>query len=277
VQVSIRWTPPAGTLGKLVAEARDRVLLLRPRSAALFEAARAAPSPPSFSSALRGVDVAIVAEVKRRSPSRGVLNASINAPDRAAAFVRGGAVAVSILTEPLHFGGTPLDLETTRARVSVPLLRKDFLIDVLQLIEARALGAAAALLIVRALDPAHLAELVSAAVELGLEPLVEAHTETELERAVASGARVIGINNRDLETLQIDATTVTRLIPEVPAEMMAIAESGVRDRADVMTAAAVGSDAVLIGSVLSAAADPAGAVGALTGVPRLARPIPRIS
>ena len=230
-----------------------------------------AAAPPSFSGALRRVDVAVVAEVKRRSPSLGAINAGLNAADQAAAFVKGGAAAVSILTEPLRFGGSSGDLTAARARVAVPLLRKDFLIDVVQLIEARALGASAVLLIVRALDPGSLRELVEAAAALQLEPLVEVHTEAELELAFAAGARIIGVNNRNLETLEIDPTRATRLIPYVPANLVALAESGVSDRADAVRAAEAGADAVLVGSALSRASDPVAAVSALVGISRIQR------
>ena len=271
VQVSAKWNPPTGTLGELVAAARDRAASLRPRQAELADAARAAPAAPSFSAALRRADVGVVAEVKRRSPSLGVINAGLQAADQAAAFVAGGAAAVSILTEPMRFGGSPEDLSAARARVAVPLLRKDFLVDALQLIEARALGASAVLLIVRALDLEGLRDLIDAATALGLEQLVEVHSETELEMALVAGARIVGVNNRNLETLQVAPTTATRIIPEVPADLLALAESGITDRADVIRAADSGADAVLIGSALSRALDPEAAVAAFVGVPRTRR------
>ncbi len=271
MQVSTSWTPPAGTLGELIAAAKIRVDKLRPRRGGVTDLAASVGRPTSLIAALRRADVAVVAEVKRRSPSRGVINADLQAVDQAAAFVDGGAAGVSVLTEPLRFGGALEDLAAVHARVGAPLLRKDFLIDVLQLHETRALGASAALLIVRALEPGHLRELVDAANEIGLEPLVEAHTEAELELALAVGARLIGINNRDLETLQIDPTTTTRLIPHVPADVVAVAESGFSGRVDVVRAGDSGADAVLIGSALSTAPDPAAAVRALTGIPRSER------
>jgi indole-3-glycerol phosphate synthase len=215
--------------------------------------------------------VGVIAEVKRSSPSLGVINAGLRAGDQAAAFVAGGAAAVSILTEPLRFGGSPEDLAAARARVAVPILMKDFLVDVLQLVEARALGASAILLIVRALDPEGLRDLIDAAMALGLEQLVEVHTETELEMALVAGARIVGVNNRNLETLQVAPTTAARIIPEVPADLVAVAESGIASRADVMRAAEYGADAVLIGSALSRAPDPGVAVSAFVGAPRTRR------
>jgi indole-3-glycerol phosphate synthase len=235
-------------------------------------AAAARPSPEGrFVAALRRADVAVIAEVKRRSPSAGELNGGIDAGDRGLAYVAGGAAALSVLTEPTRFGGSADDLRAVHARVGIPILRKDFIVDVLQLVEARALGAAAALLIARALDQPHLVSLADAARELGLEPLIEIRDAPELARALAAGARVIGVNSRDLETLVVDAGTIARVVPAIPPAVIAVAESGMRDAADVERAAAAGADAVLVGSAFSAARDPTRAVAALTGIPRLGR------
>jgi indole-3-glycerol phosphate synthase len=220
---------------------------------------------------MRGSTVAVIAEVKRRSPSRGSIRESIAAELQGVAYERGGARAISVLTEPLHFGGSVTDLENTRVRVGIPLLRKDFHIDEIQLYEARAAGASAVLLIVRALSPERLATMMESATRLQLEALVEVHTESELALAVELGARVIGVNSRDLETLEIDARVLERLLGVVPAGMIAIAESGIESRADVEVRALWGADAVLIGSALSASADPESAVRAMTGVPRSGR------
>jgi indole-3-glycerol phosphate synthase len=172
------------------------------------------------------------------------------------------------LTEPDRFGGRLDDLHAVRERVTLPVLRKDFLVDPLQLVESRALGASAGLVIVRAIEPSRLSELIGAARELGLELLVEVHTETEAELALAAGSRVVGVNNRDLETLQVDPALARRLIPTLPKDVVAVAESGIARRADVEAVAAVGADAVLVGTALSAAADAAAAVRALSTVPR---------
>jgi indole-3-glycerol phosphate synthase len=209
--------------------------------------------------------------VKRRSPSKGAINPQLNAQAQAAAYVSGGAAAISVLTEPVHFGGSAMDLELVRRTVQVPVLKKDFHVDPVQLAEARALGASAALLIARALDPGDLDRMARAAREFGLETVIEVRDEGELRRAVAAGATAIGINNRDLETLEIDRETSLRLLPIVPPEIAAIAESGVRSAEDVRAMARAGADAVLVGSTISAAQDPAAAVRALVGVARVAR------
>jgi indole-3-glycerol phosphate synthase len=185
--------------------------------------------------------------------------------------VGGGAAALSILTEASRFGGSLADLQAARSAVTVPLLRKDFITAEIQLLEARAYGAAAALLIARALPPAELAELAAAALALGLTPLIEVRDERELARAVAVSGAVIGVNNRDLETLVIEPEVGARLLPLIPADYIGIYESGITDRAGVERAAALGADAVLVGSSLSVAPDGADAVRALATVPRQGR------
>lgn len=271
VQGSLAWTEPTGTLGRLVAEARVRSEALRTRTRELERLAEAAPTAPSFIDALTHPKVAIIAEIKRRSPSKGWINPSIAAPAQAQAYETGGAAAISVLTEPDHFGGSARDLEEVGAAVGIPLLKKDFHVDPVQLLEARALGAAAALLIVRAVSPALLRSLVTTATEIALPVLLEVRDERELDVALDCGARIIGINNRNLETLEIDATRAERLLGRVPSEVVAVAESGVTSRADVDRVAAAGADAVLVGSSISASSDPAAAVRALTGVARVAR------
>lgn len=243
-----------------------------PRAVAELERGAAESSEvPSFAGALRGSTVAVIAEVKRRSPSKGDINGDISAASQAAAFARGGAAAISVLTEPEHFGGSLADVQEAGAATSLPILRKDFLVDELQLLEARRAGAAAALLIARALSPESLLRLAAFARDVGLEPLVEVRSEAELDRALAAGARVVGVNTRDLETLAMEPAVRERLIPLIPAGCIAVAESGILGAGDVELAARLGADAVLVGSSLSAAADPASAVRALTGVPRSAR------
>ena len=271
MQASPTWTPPTGTLGNIVAEARDRAALLKPSEQELAESAAAAPAVPSMSAALRGGSVAVIAEVKRRSPSKGWINPTLSATDQARAYERGGAAAISILTEPAHFGGSVADLVAVCDAVGVAVLKKDFHVDPIQLIEAKALGASAALLIARALAPDTLLEMINAARELSLEVIVEIRDEPELERALKGGAAIIGINNRNLETLAIDPATSERLLALIPSGVIAIAESGVAARADVERVARHGADAVLVGSVLSAAADAEAAVAQLTGVPRSGR------
>ncbi len=268
MQVAARWTPPSGTLGELVTAARVRADRLEASRETIAAAARRAPAPPGFASALRRDHVAIIAEIKRRSPSRGDISLGLDAAARARDYATGGAAAISVLTEPDRFAGRLEDLSAVRAHVGLPVLRKDFLIDPLQLIEARAFGASAGLVIVRAVDPTRLGELVSAGRDVGLELLVEVHTEGEVEVALAAGARVVGVNNRDLESLHVDPTVARRLIPMLPPDVIAVAESGVAGRADVEAVARVGADAVLVGTVLSAARDASASVRALSNVPR---------
>lgn len=267
------WTPPSGVLGALCAAARERADELALSRSALEGAVAAAPVVPGFAAALTRETVAVIAEVKRSSPSKGVINAGLGAGAQAAAYVRGGAAALSILTEPTRFGGSNADVEAavhaTNGRV--PVLRKDFHVDPVQLLEARALGASAALLIARALAPHTLRDMAQTARDLGLETLVEVRDAWELEAALAAGARVIGVNNRDLETLAIDLATGERLVPQIPADRVAVFESGVYSAVEVARAARAGADAVLVGSSVSAAADPAAAVAALAAVPRTGR------
>ncbi len=271
MQASFAWTAPSGTLGRIVEEARIRARALEARTAELEKAADEVGSSPPFAAALRDTGVGIVAEVKRRSPSKGWIRRDMNAAEQGTAYATAGAAAISVLTEPDHFAGSPADLVAVRAAVPVPVLKKDFHVEPIQLVEAKALGASAALLIVRALGPAGLPRLMQTAKDLALEVLVEVRDEQELDLALESGARVIGINNRNLETLAIDAATSERLLARVPSSVVAIAESGVSDRADVERVARAGADAVLVGSSVSAATDPADAVRRLTGVPRIAR------
>ena len=261
-------------LGGIVVEATARVARLRSRAgalAALERAVAAAPATPRLRDALRREHVAVIAEVKRRSPSKGEINSALSAAEQASAYAAGGASAVSVLTEPVHFGGSVDDLAESWRAVEIPLLRKDFHVDEIQLLEARAAGASAALLIARALPPETVARLAAFARGIGLETLVEVRTDQELEHAVAIGAEIIGVNNRDLETLEMDATVRERLIPLIPPGTIAVAESGIASVSDVERAAACGADAVLVGSILSGAADPTAAVSAIARVPRKAR------
>jgi indole-3-glycerol phosphate synthase len=269
---SRQWSPPGGVLGRIMAESAARVASIGGADRrALARSAGAVSTRASFVVALSRPTVAVIAEIKRRSPSKGAIRESISAANQAHAFERGGAAAISVLTEPKHFGGTLEDLESARDAVSIPLLRKDFHCDPVQLAEARARGASAALLIARALSPATLQEMMAAAAELSLEPLVEVRTEAELALALELGARAIGINSRDLETLVVDPSVPERLLPLVPRGVVAVAESGIESVGDVEARGRWGADAVLVGSALSAATDPESALRALTGVPRSER------
>ncbi len=268
------WSPPTGVLGRIVAESMARVAELRADPAAgraLERELPAAPRVPSFRDALRLETIAVIAEVKRRSPSKGEINRSLAAPDQARAYVAGGAAAISVLTEPAHFDGSLDDLREVSAAVPAPVLRKDFLVDELQLIEARAAGAAAVLLIARALSPALLARLFGFARELGLDSLVEVRSRPELDLALELAAPVIGVNERDLETLEMEPRVREELLPRIPDSSLAVAESGIRAAADVERAASLGADAVLVGSSLSSSATPEAAVRALAAVRRRGR------
>ena len=229
------------------------------------------PSALPLASVLRAASLTIIAEVKRASPTKGAIAPGLDAAAQAAQYVVGGAVAISVLTEPTRFGGSLKDLSDVAARVSVPVIRKDFIVAPVQLWEARAAGASAALLIVRALPPYALPILLDCALEAGLAVLVEVRDEQELARALRAGATIIGVNNRDLETLVIDRDTASRLVPSIPSSCIAVSESGIQHVDDVRLVAAAGADAILVGSVVSASAHPSAAVAALAGVPRQPR------
>ncbi|HEV7596098.1 MAG TPA: indole-3-glycerol phosphate synthase TrpC [Gemmatimonadaceae bacterium] len=226
--------------------------------------------PPDFAAACRTANVAVIAEVKRSSPSKGPINIGLDLEKQVRAYEKGGAASISILTEPRRFSGSNQDLTRARTVVRIPLLKKDFHIDVVQILEARSLGASAALVIARAVPPSRLEELIKAGHDFGLEILVEVRDAVELDLALSLDARLIGVNNRNLETLEIDPETSLRLLPLIPRDVVAIAESGVKSIGDVTRLAAAGTDAVLIGSELSASADPEAAVRAFTGVARTA-------
>lgn len=266
------WSPPTGVLGRIVAEAIARAATLRADPATSYALEHglvdAPPAAPPFRDALLREHLGVIAEVKRRSPSKGEINPALSAVEQARAYAAGGAAAISVLTEPAHFGGSVDDLREASQAVATPLLRKDFLVDEVQLLEARSAGASAVLLIARALPPATLARLFGFARELGLGTLVEVRSESELERALEIGAGVIGVNERDLETLEMEPAVREQLIPRIPRSVVAVAESGIRSADDVERAAELGADAVLVGSVLSASANPEAAVRALSMVRR---------
>jgi indole-3-glycerol phosphate synthase len=215
---------------------------------------------------LRRHGSSVIAEVKRRSPSKGAL-AEIRDPGAlAAAYERGGAAAVSVLTEQRRFGGSLADLDAVRASVGLPLLRKDFVVDPYQLLEARAHGADLALLIVAALPGDALRALHDSAGELGLTPLVEVHDEAEAERAVELGASLVGVNARSLATLDVDPATFGKLAPLLPDDVVLVAESGVTGVDDVRRLVGEGADAVLVGETLVKDGRPEDAVRAMSGV-----------
>jgi indole-3-glycerol phosphate synthase len=228
------------------------------------ERALAAPSPRDALAALterRGVHV--IAEVKRSSPSKGALAAIADPAGLAADYAAGGASMISVLTESRRFGGSLVDLDAVRARVDVPVLRKDFVVDPYQVWEARAHGADVILLIVAALPQEVLQGLLERVESLGMHALVEVHDEVELTRALDAGARIVGVNNRDLRTLEVDRSTFARLAPGIPAGRVAVAESGIRGPLDVMAAVEAGAGAVLVGEALVTGSSPRDAVAEL--------------
>ncbi|MGH3273928.1 MAG: indole-3-glycerol phosphate synthase TrpC [Streptosporangiaceae bacterium] len=226
----------------------------------LKEAAGKAPSPRDVLTALGGAEVSVIAEVKRASPSKGAMAAIADPAGLAADYEEGGARVISVLTERRRFGGSLDDLAAVRERVQVPVLRKDFVVTSYQLWEARAYGADLVLLIVAALDQNALVSLVERAESIGLTPLVEVHTAPELDRALEAGAKVIGINARNLATLEVDRSVFAELAPGIPDGIIKIAESGVRGPHDLLAYAAAGADAVLVGESLVIGKDPRAAV-----------------
>ncbi|MGW4210487.1 indole-3-glycerol phosphate synthase TrpC [Lentzea sp. NPDC004789] len=235
----------------------------RERAVGLAELkARVADAPPALDPlpAFRSPDVSIIAEVKRRSPSKGDLAAIADPAALAADYAAGGAAAISVLTEQRRFGGSLDDLAAVRAEVAVPVLRKDFIVTPYQLWEARAWGADLALLMVVSLPGGLLEELHGLARELGLTPLVEVHTEEELGRAAELGAEVIGVNARDLTTLEVDRAVFQKLSPHIPDGAVRIAESGVAGPEDVAEYRGWGADVVLVGEALVRSGDPRSSV-----------------
>ncbi|MEO8477061.1 MAG: indole-3-glycerol phosphate synthase TrpC [Actinomycetota bacterium] len=218
-----------------------------------------------FAGALDGPGTAVIAEVKRASPSAGTIAAEADPASRARAYADAGAACVSVLTERRHFAGSLADMDAVRTAIGLPVLRKDFLVDAGQLLEARAHGADAVLLIVACVDDGALRDLLAGAAELGLGVLLETHGDDDLERALATDARVIGVNARDLETLEVDPERARRQLALVPADRIAVLESGIRTRADVVSAVEAGASAILVGETLMRAGDPRRALRSLIG------------
>lgn len=226
-------------------------------------AANAAPPPRDVLAALREPGIGVIAEVKRASPSRGQLAHIPDPADLARAYQDGGARVISVLTEERRFHGSLADLDAVRAAVSIPVLRKDFVVRPYQIHEARAHGADMLLLIVAALDQPALVSMLDRTESLGMTALVEVHTEEEADRALQAGATVIGVNARDLKTLEVDRDCFGRIAPGLPSNIIRVAESGVRGTADLLAYAGAGADAVLVGEGLVTSGDPRGAVADL--------------
>ena len=253
-----------GFLTDLVAEIR-RDLDRHPLDDGML-IARAGGLPPArdLAAALRSRVPAVIAEVKRSSPSAGAI-ADRDPADQARAYEEAGAAAVSVLTEPHHFSGSLADLRTARMAVQVPVLRKDFLVHPSQLIESRAAGADAVLLIAAAVSPLELEALLATARDLGLGVLLEAHSDADLDVALATDAEVIGVNARDLETLEVDAGRARRQLARIPADRIGVLESGIATREDVVAAVEAGASAILVGEVLMRADDPRALLRGLLG------------
>lgn len=249
-------------LAEIVAHKRQELDAARER-VPLAELQRRLPQAPPvrpFAAALGRPRLALIAEVKARSPSRGVLRPGLEPVPLALAYAGAGAAAISVLTDEKYFAGSLEHLRQVRAALpdGPPLLRKDFIIDPYQVLEAREAGADALLLIVASLERDQLKSLLQATTELGMDALVEVHDEAELEAALWAGARVVGINNRDLRTFQVDLETTARLRPLIPPGVIVVAESGIHTRDDAARLAAMGVDAILVGEALVTAPDPAG-------------------
>jgi len=250
-----------GALGPIVERKRHEAAELRCAAGALWAKAESMPPARGFVDALRGGMV--IAEMKRRSPSGGALRGDLDPAAVARGYGDAGAAALSVLTDGPDFGGSLDDLVAARAAVEIPVLRKDFTVDPVQLAEARVAGADAALLIVAVLSDDELSECLEAAQRCGIDALVEVHDEPEARRAAGAGARCIGVNNRDLRTLATDLDTFARVRALIPEDVVCVAESGVRSDADVRRLIGEGADAVLVGETLMRSDDPAAACAAL--------------
>jgi indole-3-glycerol phosphate synthase len=214
---------------------------------------------------LRADGVSVIAEVKRSSPSKGALAPISDPASLAAKYEEAGASVISVLTEQRRFGGSLADLDAVRKAVSLPVLRKDFMIDEYQFFEARAHGADVVLLIVAALSKSQLKDFYDLSTELAMAVLVEVHTEDELERALEISPRIIGVNSRNLKTLEVDSAGFQRLLPRIPDSIIRVAESGISSRKEVEFAQEFGADAVLVGEALVRAGDPISALHDLMG------------
>ena len=250
--------------GHRAASARDERSLHE-----LVHRVQALPPTRGFAEALRtGDTLRVIAEIKRRSPSKGDLNPGLDPAAVARAYAQGGAACLSVLTDVEHFGGSTDDLQAARAAVEVPVLRKDFTVDERDVADARAMGADAILLIVAALDDDELRRFHQLATHLGLDVLVEVHDERELDRALEAGASIVGVNQRDLTTFEIDRERAVKLAPRMPDGVVSVAESGIRGVDDAAAVAAAGYHAVLVGESVVTSDDHSDAVRALAEVPR---------
>ena len=231
----------------------------------LHEQMSQAPAPLDAHAVLKGDQIKIIAEVKRASPSKGALSAIGDPAALAEQYENAGASVISVLTEERRFKGSLADLTSVRDRVSIPILRKDFMVDEYQFFEARAHGADMVLLIVAALAKSQLRDFYDLATEMGMAALIEVHTADELERAMEITPRIIGVNSRNLKTLEVNPVAFSELIPQIPNEVIRVAESGISQRSDVEFAQSHGADAILVGEALVISADPNLAMRTLLG------------
>jgi indole-3-glycerol phosphate synthase len=258
-----------GILAEIVRTKTAELAELRLRAKSLERDAATAPSPRDFAAALSAPDrVAVIAECKRRSPGAGEIRPGLDPGVLTRSYARAGAAALSVLTDRDYFGGSLADLAAAKAATSLPVLRKDFTIDQLQVLEARAGGADAVLLIVRILSDAMLASLHAEAKSMGMAVLVEVHDRRELGRALDIHPSIVGINNRDLATFRTDLGTTLELLEDVPDDVLVVSESGIRGADDVARLADHGVDAVLVGETLLRAADPEKATREMSSVVR---------
>jgi indole-3-glycerol phosphate synthase len=257
------------SLQEILSSTRQGLPALRRRRDNLERQIQGSPvARPSFRAALRRPTVAVIAELKRRSPSAGSIREDLNPGDRASLYAAHGAAAISVLTDGPYFGGSMQDLRAAAERCPLPLLRKDFILDEVQILEARAAGASAVLLIARVLERPRLEELLRCATDLGLDALVEVHTQVELRATLNTDASVVGVNSRDLDTFRIDTAAAWKILGQVPSDRIAVAESGMGGPPDVLRVAQAGADAVLIGTALSSAPAPERLLRELSAIPR---------
>lgn len=255
-------------LDRIVEDVRRRLPKLIARLPDLEAGARSAPPVRDFTGALLAPGLSVIAEIKRASPSRGPLDLKLDAAGRAQSYERGGAAALSVLTEPEYFLAAPGDLEDARASVDLPVIRKDFTLHPIHITEARAMGADAVLLIVALLEDAALTDLLAAANEWGMAAIVEVHNEAEASRALALGATIVGVNNRDLTTFVTDIATSERIAPMLDGKAVTIGESGIHGASDARRVAEAGFDAVLIGEYLVKHNDPSSAIAEIVAAGR---------
>jgi indole-3-glycerol phosphate synthase len=253
-------------LDSIIEGVREDLARRRIPLAQLHEKLDSAPAVIDAHPGLRGDLISVIAEVKRASPSKGALSSISNPAALAEQYQSAGASVISVLTEERRFNGSLADLETVRSAVSIPVLRKDFMVDEYQFYEARAYGADVVLLIVAALSSHQLRDYFEMATELGMASLIEVHTPQELEQAMEINPRIVGINSRNLKTLEVDQKAFAELLPQIPADVIRVAESGISQRAEVEAAERFGADAILVGEALVRSGDPISTLHALRGL-----------